>query len=136
MAHELKSRPQWGTLLGQTIILAVCGVWLVFSFMAVTHTLPVAFDYLERFRLRLSVGNEGLVAIFQEPLVLIGAVLVVLFLGVLALAVGYAVFLAKPPAPVDPEHYPGAIGPLPRAIRRPLDPVGGAFAHPQRHRGD
>jgi len=42
----------------------------------------------------------------------------------------------KPPAPVDPEHYPGAIGPLPRAIRRPLDPVGGAFAHPQRHRGD
>jgi hypothetical protein len=135
MAYELKSRPQWGTLLGQTAILAVCGVWLVFSVMAVTHTLPVAFDYLERFRLRLSLGNESVAAVFEEPLVLVCLVLVAVFLGVLALAVGYAVFMAKPPAPVDPERYPGAIGPLPRAIRRPLDPVGDGFARPQRPRG-
>jgi hypothetical protein len=37
----------------------VCALWLFFGFMAITNTLPVAYDYFRRLRLWLDLEPDG-----------------------------------------------------------------------------
>lgn len=130
MAHDAKRRARWGSLLGQSVILVVCGAWLVFAVLAITRTLPVVFDYLERLRLRLMFGSESAISFFEEPLIVVAGLLVAGFVVMLIVARFHPAFGTTPPVDGDDDDREASSQPT----RRAPDPVGDALEYP-RHTG-
>ena len=56
---DAKTAIRFWRLGGQTLIIVVCALWLFFGFMAITNTLPVAYDYFRHVRLWLDLEPDG-----------------------------------------------------------------------------
>jgi len=90
IATDAKTATRFGRLGGQALIIVVCALWLLFGFMAITNTLPVAYDYLRRLRVWLDLEPDG--SSFGEAMIALIAIVCVLAAVVAGIAAWVAVY--------------------------------------------